>query len=277
MDKPVDEKDNSVDCDDNFIKVLEEEMDVGPKKSCQDRQDFVDYYERKVFSSSGVPEHLLKCRNNQNNSGLSGVVDSKYFQKDDVCKHCKSKKVGRLEVITGPMFAGKTEELLRRVTRSIYANQNIRVFKHQIDDRYGEEGEVQSHNGNCIYSYLISNSEELKSKVSSDFDVVAIDEVQFFDDNITEVILDLVEKGVEVIVSGLDMNYKGEPFGCMPELMSIADQVDKLTAICERCGREAVISERVVDESDEVLVGEKDCYKPVCRGCYLSNIKKGEV
>ena len=153
---------------------------------------------------------------------------------------------GWIEVITGPMFAGKTEELLRRVKRLEYAKQNIVVFKPLIDNRYAEN-EVVSHNKNRTRSVNISQSKEIFEYVDKDTDVVAIDEVQFLDEEAIKICEFLADKGIRVIVSGLDREFRGEPFTFMPRLLAIAEYVTKLTAVCVKCGAPATRTQRIVN------------------------------
>lgn len=183
-------------------------------------------------------------------------------------KASRNHKKGWIEVICGSMFSGKTEELLRRVRRAEFANQKIELFKPAIDIRY-EETEVVSHNENSRISTPVNNSSEILLYVNmSDVQVVAIDEVQFFDEGIVDVCNQLANAGIRVIVSGLDMDYKGEPFGPMPNLMAVAEYVSKQHAICTRCGDLAQFSHRVVANEQQVLLGEKDSYEPLCRHCF---------
>ena len=166
------------------------------------------------------------------------------------------------------MFSGKTEELLRRIRRAEFANQKIELFKPAIDVRY-DETEVVSHNENSRISTPVNNSSEILLYVNmSDVQVVAIDEVQFFDDGVVDVCNQLANAGIRVIVSGLDMDYKGEPFGPMPKLMAVAEYVSKQHAICTRCGDLAQYSHRIVANEQQVLLGEKDSYEPLCRHCF---------
>ena len=176
------------------------------------------------------------------------------------------KKVGTIEVITGSMFSGKTEELIRRLKRAKIARQKVEIFKPQIDIRYSEN-EVVSHDENSIHSTLVENSLNLLF-LTDDVDVVGIDEVQFFDRGLIDVVIKLAEKGIRVIVAGLDMNFKGEPFGPVPDLMAVADYVTKVHAICVRCGNVAQFSYRISEKEEVVLLGEKDIYEPLCRSCY---------
>ena len=179
-----------------------------------------------------------------------------------------SKKSGCIEVICGSMFSGKTEELLRRIRRAEFANQKIELFKPAIDTRY-DETEVVSHNENSRLSTPVNNSSEILLYVNmNDVQVVAIDEVQFFDDGIVDVCNQLANVGIRVIGRGLDMDFRGVPFGPMPKLMAVAEYVSKQHAICTRCGDLAHFSHRIVANEQQVLLGEKDAYEPLCRHCF---------
>lgn len=173
---------------------------------------------------------------------------------------------GWIEVICGSMFSGKTEELIRRLKRAKYANLKVEIFKPAIDIRY-DENNVVSHDANAIQSTPIDNSQTILL-LAEGVDVVGIDEAQFFDDEIVHVCETLALKGVRVIVAGLDMDYKGKPFGQMPFLLSIADYITKLHAICMKCGNIANISYRKIQDENQVLLGEKESYEPRCRKCY---------
>jgi thymidine kinase len=177
---------------------------------------------------------------------------------------------GRLEVITGPMFCGKTDELLRRLRRAIIAKQKIQVFKPGFDIRYSN-GKVTSHAGNEYDAFSIDNITDIHNHLLDDVTVVAIDEAQFFSEEITQVVLDLVGKGIRVIVGGLDMDFRGKPFGQIPELLSLAEKVDKLHAICMVCGEEATRTQRLVDNEPAyfddpiIIVGASEMYEARCR------------
>ncbi len=171
---------------------------------------------------------------------------------------------GWVEVICGCMFSGKTEELIRRMTRAQIARQKLQVFKPAIDDRYGKEF-VASHNANKIDSLPVSNAFEILAKLDDSTRVVGIDEAQFFDSALVEVVERLAMRGIRVVIAGLDMDFKGRPFGPMPQLLSIAEQVTKLTAICMVCGAPATRSQRVSTSEETVLVGAHDSYEARCR------------
>lgn len=172
---------------------------------------------------------------------------------------------GWIEVICGSMFSGKTEELIRRLKRAKIANLKVEIFKPGIDIRY-DETKVVSHDANAISSTPIDNSQTILL-LAEGVDVVGIDEAQFFDDEIINVCEILALRGVRVIVAGLDMDYQGKPFGQMPFLLSIADYITKLHAICMKCGNIANISYRKTDQVGQVLIGEKETYEPRCRIC----------
>ena len=173
---------------------------------------------------------------------------------------------GRVEVICGSMFSGKTEELIRRLKRAQFARQRVEIFKPTIDVRYSEE-EVVSHQGNSILSSPVDSSASILL-MGQESDVVGIDEAQFFDEHIVEVCNELAARGIRVIVAGLDLDFRGEPFGPMPQLLAIADEVTKVHAICVRCGALAYVSHRIVAGEKQVMLGEKQEYEPLCRECY---------
>ncbi len=182
------------------------------------------------------------------------------------------KKQGFIEVITGSMFSGKTEELIRRLRRARLAGQKVEIYKPVIDDRYSRE-EVVSHDDRSIRSTPVDTAANILL-MAWEVDVVGIDEAQFFDAGIVEVCNQLANRGVRVIVAGLDMDYLGKPFGPMPALLAIAEYVTKVHAICMRCGNLAQYSYRKTEEGGQVLLGEKDRYEPLCRACYLEAIKE---
>ena len=173
---------------------------------------------------------------------------------------------GRIEVVCGSMFSGKTEELIRRMKRAKFAKQRVEIFKPAIDTRYSEE-DVVSHDNNAIHSTPIDSSASILL-LSSEIDVVGIDEAQFFDEGIVSVCNELANRGIRVIIAGLDMDYQGVPFGPMPALCAIADDVTKVHAICVKCGSLAYVSHRLVDNDKRVLLGETQEYEPLCRECY---------
>lgn len=173
---------------------------------------------------------------------------------------------GRVEVICGSMFSGKTEELIRRMKRAKLARQKVEIFKPAIDVRYSEE-DVVSHQGNAIPSTPVESAASILL-MGSDADVLGIDEAQFFDEQIVDVCNDLASRGIRVIVAGLDLDFKGKPFGPMPLLCAIADEVTKVHAICVRCGALAYVSHRIVEGDRQVMLGETHEYEPLCRQCY---------
>ena len=182
---------------------------------------------------------------------------------------------GRVEVVCGSMFSGKTEELIRRLRRAQFAKQKVEIFKPAIDVRYSEE-EVVSHEGNSIPSTPVDSSASILL-MAQESDVVGIDEAQFFDEHIVEVCNELASRGIRVIVAGLDLDFKGVPFGPMPALMAIADDVYKTHAICVHCGDLAYVSHRLVASDKRVLLGETDSYEPLCRECYNKAIAAEEA
>ncbi|MHA7110604.1 thymidine kinase [Sunxiuqinia elliptica] len=185
------------------------------------------------------------------------------FLERDVSHH---KNGGTIEVIAGSMFSGKTEELIRRLRRAQFARQKVEIFKPVVDTRYSDE-KVVSHDENSIPSSPVENSANILL-LAGNVDVVGIDEAQFFDQGLVEVCQKLADLGVRVIVAGLDMDFKGKPFGPMPELMAIANYVSKVHAICMRCGSVAQFSHRLVSNEKQVMLGEKTEYEPLCRVCY---------
>ena len=181
----------------------------------------------------------------------------------------KIKKQGRLEVICGPMFSGTSEELIRRIRRAQIARQHVITCKHSLDDRTTLEC-VVSHDGNKIEAHAIESVESLYALGSKDnVDIVGIDEAQFFDNELVNVCNTLANRGVRVIVAGLDMDYLGNPFGPMPQLMAIAEHVTKLHAICISCGNLAQYSFRKSDENKKIVLGETDRYEALCRQCFV--------
>lgn len=175
-------------------------------------------------------------------------------------------KSGCVEVICGSMFSGKTEELIRRLKRAQFANQKIAIFKPTTDNRYSEE-DVVSHDLHSLKSTPIDSPAKML-EIGDDIQVVGIDEAQFFDKSIIEVVQTLANKGVRVIIAGLDTDFLGKPFGPMPSLMAIAEDVQKVHAICVKCGNLANHSHRLSHSKKLVVLGEKDIYEPLCRQCY---------
>jgi thymidine kinase len=182
-------------------------------------------------------------------------------------------QMGSLEVITGSMFCGKTEELIRRLRRATIARQKVQVFKPVIDDRYAYS-KVTSHSGSDIEALPINNSAELLQKLDPEATVIGIDEAQFFDQGIVDVANHLADRGIRVIVTGLDTDFRGEPFSCMPVMIAKADKVDKLSAICMVCGEPATRTQRLIDgrpahyNEPIVVVGASNMYEARCRRCH---------
>lgn len=182
----------------------------------------------------------------------------------------ESRQSGWIEVICGSMFSGKTEELIRRLKRAEFAMQKILLVKPKMDDRYHATN-VTSHKGSSLHAIPVDSSDDIL-RIWKGERIVAVDEVQFFDDKIAKVCNDLANKGVRVIVAGLDMDYMGKPFGPMPELLSISESITKVHAICVSCGDLAHYSNRTVAEEEQVLVGAVEKYRPLCRKCYNQNM-----
>jgi thymidine kinase len=186
----------------------------------------------------------------------------------------KSAKDGWIEVISGVMFSGKSEELLRRVRRALIARKRVQVFKSHLDDRYGGVYSVSSHDGQHVEAVPVSSSVQIAEGLLHEVDVVAIDEAQFLDMGIVKVANSLADRGVRVVVAGTDMDFRGEPFGPMPHLMAVAEKVDKLQAICVRCGELATRNQRLIDgrpapaEGPTIQVGGAESYEARCRRCH---------
>lgn len=183
-----------------------------------------------------------------------------------------SERLGWIEVICGSMFSGKTEELIRRLKRAQFAKQHVEIFKPAIDTRYDEE-KVVSHNKNEILSTPVISATQI-ALLSNGCDVVGIDEAQFFDNEIVNVCNDLANRGIRVIVAGLDMDFKGKPFGPMPYLMATAEYVTKVHAVCTRTGNLAHYSFRKTKNDDVLLLGEKDSYEPLSRAAYIKAVQE---
>ena len=182
------------------------------------------------------------------------------------------RKRGWIELIVGSMFSGKTEELIRRLRRAQFAKQKVEIFKPAIDTRY-DEFKVVSHQGIEIMSTPVPSSANILL-LATDVDVVGIDEAQFFDEELPYVCNQLADRGIRVIVAGLDLDYTGKPFGPIPNLMATAEYVTKVHAICMQCGNLAYVSHRKTNENSLVLLGETDSYEPLCRNCFNKNFKK---
>ncbi len=181
---------------------------------------------------------------------------------------------GWIEVITGVMFSGKSEELIRRIRRAILARKRVQVFKSHLDERYGGVQTITSHDGRRYESEPVSSSTEVMERVREDTEVVGVDEVQFLDEGILDVANALADRGVRVILTGTDMDFRGRPFGPVPALLAIAEQVDKLHAICVRCGQPATRNQRLIEgrpapaEGPTVQVGGLESYEARCRHCH---------
>lgn len=187
----------------------------------------------------------------------------------------ESHRPGRIEVVCGSMFSGKTEELIRRLKRAKFAKQKVEIFKPSIDVRYSEQ-DVVSHDQNSIPSTPIDSSSSILL-LAGDNDVIGIDEAQFLDNGLVDVCNQLAYRGIRVIIAGLDMDFKGVPFGPIPALCAIADEVTKVHAICVKCGSLAYISHRLVNSDKRVLLGETQEYEPLCRECYSKALKAEEA
>ena len=185
----------------------------------------------------------------------------------------EERSIGWIEVITGPMFAGKSEELLRRINRLKYAKKNFIVFKPLIDNRYSDT-DVVSHEKKSYKAHPISKGVDILKYITRDLEVVCIDEVQFFDEGIIDVVETLANRGIRVICAGLDTDFKGDPFPVVANLLARAEIVDKLTAICAICGKDATRTQRLIDgkpakaDGPVILVGATESYEPRCRHCH---------
>lgn len=179
---------------------------------------------------------------------------------------------GWIEVITGSMFSGKTEELIRRLKRARIARQKVEIFKPSVDTRY-DEMNVVSHDENAIKSTPVQSSNQILLYVN-DADVIGVDEAQFFDNQLADVCNQLANSGIRVIVAGLDMDYLGKPFGPIPSLMATAEYVTKVHAVCIECGNLAQHSHRIITDDHLVVLGEQDSYEPLCRVCFGKKMHK---
>lgn len=183
------------------------------------------------------------------------------------------KAPGRLEVVCGSMFSGKSEELIRRLRRAEFANRSVQVFKHSFDNRK-TINHVHAHNGDTMQAIAAESAEMIKQFLLDDTAIIGIDEVQFFSQDIVNVVYELVEDGRRVIVAGLDLDFRGVPFGPMPALLALADSVTKLQAVCMECGADAHFTQRLVNGNPArstdplILVGAQECYQARCRACY---------
>ena len=186
----------------------------------------------------------------------------------------ENRKFGWIECICGSMFSGKSEELLRRIKRGVIAKQKVLLFKPSIDNRY-DENRVSTHNGNSYDSISIEKSSDILNFVKdTEYDIIGIDEIQFFDNDIVKIINKLADDGIRVIVAGLDMDFKAEPFHPMPEIMAISEMVTKLHAVCNKCGKEASRSQRLINgkpakyDDPIVVIGASESYEARCRHCH---------
>ena len=183
---------------------------------------------------------------------------------------------GWVEVITGSMFSGKSEELIRRVRRAQIARQKVQLFKPRIDNRYSED-QIVSHSEMKMPSLVVTSAQQVQEWVAADTEVVAIDEGQFFDQSLVEVVNALADRGIRVIVAGLDQDYRGRPFEPMPQLLAVAEYVDKTLAICMQCGAPANRTQRLVAATDRVVVGGSSEYEARCRRCFQPGSAPGEA
>lgn len=175
---------------------------------------------------------------------------------------------GHVEVITGGMYSGKSEELVRRLRRALFARQTVQVFKPAADNRFGSDGRLVTRDNRDFEAINVRDSADLERRLRPEAQVVGIDEAQFFDPGLVAVVQGLADRGVRVIVVGLDLDYRRQPFGPMPALMALAEYVDKMHAICVRCGRPAHYSQRTAGSADQVQVGDLEAYEARCRQCY---------
>lgn len=188
--------------------------------------------------------------------------------------HYYDGKKGFVEVICGPMFAGKTEELIRRVKRMDYAHKHYQIFKPSIDNRYSIS-EVVSHNKRSVSSISVAKAIDIIKYLKEDTQAIVIDEVQFFDEEIVNLIKEFIKQGLRVICAGLDKDFRGEPFGIIGQVLAIADEVTKLTAICSVCGEPATMTQRIINGhpasflDPQILVGEKESYEARCKDCHI--------
>jgi len=175
---------------------------------------------------------------------------------------------GRLEVIAGGMFSGKSEELVRRLRRALIARQKVQVFKPRTDTRH-DESRLVTRDNRALAAHTVASALELHEMLEPDVEVVGIDEAQFFDDSLVSLVTELADNGVRVIVAGLDQDYLRNPFGPMPKILALAELVDKVHAVCVRCGGLAHYSQRIAGGSDQVQVGDTEAYEARCRACYV--------
>ncbi len=182
---------------------------------------------------------------------------------------------GRIEVITGGMFSGKSEELVRRLRRALIARQRVQAFRVAADTRGGEDDVLRTRDNRSLSAVTVTSSRDLREELSRGVEVVGIDEAQFFDRGLVELVTELADLGVRVIVAGLDLDFRRRPFGPIPELMAIAEHVDKMHAVCMRCGGAAQYSLRIAAGEEQVLVGDVESYEARCRRCYGSSPEAG--
>jgi thymidine kinase len=184
----------------------------------------------------------------------------------------ENSRKGWIEVICGSMFSGKTEELIRRLKRARIAKQKVEIFKPALDKRYHEK-DIVSHDAHTVQSTPVESSSQILL-LAGDVDVIGIDEAQFFDDELANVCEVLANRGIRIIVAGLDMDYLGKPFGPLPQLLSVAEYVTKVHAICIHCGDLAHYSFRTAENSSRIMLGEQESYLPLCRSCFLEEMEK---
>ncbi len=201
------------------------------------------------------------------------MVDELTFDNTDERRRRRQNGTGWVEVIVGSMFSGKSEELIRRLNRAKIARQKVQVFKPRIDDRYSVE-EIASHSGMTHISKPVMTADELLSQIEDGTEVIGIDEGQFFDMEVVEAVNDLANRGIRVIVAGLDQDYMGKPFEPMPQLLSIAEFITKTHAICVRCGNTANYSQRTFESEERVEVGASGKYEARCRACFIPHADK---
>jgi len=183
------------------------------------------------------------------------------------------KESGCIEVICGSMFSGKSEELIRRLRRALIARQRVQIFKPALDDRYGED-EIVSHSDSRIPATVVSNTDEILRGLDDRTEVIGIDEVQFFDEQVVGLCDRFANMGRRVVVAGLDQDYMGRPFSPVPQLMAIAEYVTKTLAVCTRCGAPANRSQRLIESGDRIVVGANGLYEARCRRCFEPDLKQ---
>ena len=204
------------------------------------------------------------------------MIDELAFENTEERRKTRQSGKGWIEVIVGSMFSGKSEELIRRLNRAKIARQKVQVFKPKIDDRYSIE-EIASHSGMTHISKPVMTAEQLLAQIDDDTEVVGIDEGQFFDMGLIEAATDLANKGIRVIIAGLDQDYMGKPFEPMPQLLSIAEFITKTHAICVKCGNTANYSQRTFESDERVEVGASGKYEARCRHCFIPHSDKPTI